>query len=169
MIDDLTITERQIADLKAAEYIGKGYNVAREVSLEFLPGYRVDLVVEKDGERKVIEVTSRSSLRAMPALRELERVINSQPGWSFELQIIGEPERLTLPEAIQLARLSGRTCPPRTIGKAGCGRLPRGRVVDRLGSYRGGSKDAGCGRRGRDRQGYGFRDTYWVSPSHTVR
>ncbi len=98
MTDDLTITEQQVADIKAAEYLGKGYKVTREVPLEFLPGYRADLIVEKDGETKVIEIKTRSSLRTIPALREVERVVNARQGWSFELQIVGEPEKVSIPE-----------------------------------------------------------------------
>ena len=98
MNDDVRITEREVADVKAAEYTGKGYKVTRDVPLEFLPGYRADLVVEKDGEVKVIEIKARTSLRTIPALRELERVIASRPGWSYELQIVAEPEKLPIPE-----------------------------------------------------------------------
>ena len=101
MNDDLKVTEREFADIKAAEYTGKGYKVTRDVPLEFLPGYRADLVVEKDGEFKVIEIKARTSLRTIPALRELERVIDSRPGWSYELQVVAEPEKLPTPELSQ--------------------------------------------------------------------
>ena len=98
MTEDLTIIEQQVADIKAAEYLGKGYKVAKKVPLDFLPGYLADLLVEKDGETKVIVIKARSSLRTIPALREMERVVNARQGWSFELQIVGEPERVPIPE-----------------------------------------------------------------------
>ncbi len=101
MIDDLTLAEKQFADIKAAEYIGKGYEVSRDAPLEFLPGYSADLLVKTGHETKVIEIKTRPSLVANPALRELERIINSRPGWSFELQLVGEPERVDALENAQ--------------------------------------------------------------------
>lgn len=101
MNDDLRIAEREVADVKAAEYAGKGYKVTRDVPLDFLPGYRADVVAEKDGEYKVIEIKSRTSMRPIPALREIERVVGSRPGWSYELQIVSEPEKLSTVEAYE--------------------------------------------------------------------
>lgn len=92
MINDLTVAEREFADLRAAEYLGKGYEVLREAPLDFLPGYRADLLVKMGDETRVIEIKTRSSIIANPALREFRRIINSRPGWSFELQLVGEPE-----------------------------------------------------------------------------
>ncbi len=94
MVADLTIAEKQIADIRAAEYQAKGYKVTRDAPLEFLPGYRADLLLEKGDEKRVIAVKARSSLAANPAFRQFERIIKAQPGWSFELLLVGEPERL---------------------------------------------------------------------------
>ena len=103
MIDELTLIEKQFADIKAAEYVSKGYQVLRDVPLEFLPGYRAEMVVKNGYEIKVVEVKTRPSLAANPGLREFERVVNSRPGWTFELQLVGEPERIdTVANALSL-------------------------------------------------------------------
>ena len=101
MNDELAIVEKQCADLIAAEYSGKGCQVLRDVPLEFLPGYRADLVVKNGCDTKVVAVKTRSSLAANPGLQEFERIINSRPGWKFELQLVGEPERLDAAENAQ--------------------------------------------------------------------
>ena len=87
------ILERQTA----AEYRRKGYDVTEGELLDFLPGFRADLVIRKGDEARVIEVKSRASLAATPRITELARVIESQPGWSFELLLVGEPEKLDAP------------------------------------------------------------------------
>ena len=55
-------SERISVELTAEEYRRKGYQVYRELRLDFLRGFIPDLVVEKNGEKKVIEVKSRSML-----------------------------------------------------------------------------------------------------------
>ena len=92
MIENSTISEKLLADMTAEEYRNKGYEVSRETQLDFLPGFRTDLVVRKGDEVKVIEVKSRASLAANREIRELARVIHSKPGW-IELEV-GEPEKL---------------------------------------------------------------------------
>ena len=82
----------------ADEYRRKGYDVAFDVPLDFLPGFRADLVVRKQDEAKVIEVESRSSLAANPRIAELARAIDSRPGWSFDLLLVAEPGKLDSPE-----------------------------------------------------------------------
>ena len=101
MNDELAIIEKQCADFIAAEYLGKGYQVLREVPLDFLPGYRADMVVKNGYEIKVVEVKTRPSLAANPGLRQFERIINSRPGWTFELRLVGEPERVDATEDAQ--------------------------------------------------------------------
>ena len=96
-MEDIAITERQFADKTAAEYRSRGYEVFREVQLDFWPGARADLLVCKDGENKVIEVKTRTSLAVTPELEELAEALNSKPGWSFDLLLVGEPERLDTP------------------------------------------------------------------------
>ena len=107
MIADLIIAEKRIADIMAAEYIGKGYQVWQDAPLHFLPGFRADLLVKKGDERKVIAVKTRPSLVADPAFSEFKRIVNSQPGWKFELLLVGEPERLAPAENSQPLDESG--------------------------------------------------------------
>ena len=96
-MEDIAITEKHISDRTEAEYLSKGYEVAREVPLDFMPGFRADLLASKDGETKVIEVKTRTSLAATPELLELAEILRAKPGWTFELRLVGEPERLDAP------------------------------------------------------------------------
>ncbi len=107
MIYDLTINEQQVADVLAAEYRAKGYKVSREAPLEFLPGFRADLLVEKDDVVEVVEVKTRSSLFANPGIKEIERIINAQPGWRFQLRLVGEPEKIAVAENAPSLGVSG--------------------------------------------------------------
>ena len=100
-MENSTIPEKLLADMTAEEYRNKGYEVSRETQLDFLPGYRTDLVVRRGDEAKVIEVKSRASLVGNRQIMELARVIHSKPGWSFELLMVGEPEKLDSPEGAQ--------------------------------------------------------------------
>lgn len=97
MLHDTLIAEKRVADMKANQYRSEGYEVFREVVLDFLPSYRADLVVRKDGHSKVIEVMTRSSLNAASDIAEVAQQINDQPDWSFELLLVGEPERQSTP------------------------------------------------------------------------
>lgn len=97
-MEQATNTEYFLLRKKADEYRGQGYEVALETPLDFLPGYRADLIARKDGETKVVEVKSRSSLAANPKIRELAEIIDSKPGWSFELLLVAQPEKLEAPE-----------------------------------------------------------------------
>ena len=81
----------------AEEYRNKGYKVETEPILDFLEGFHPDLVVRKGGEAKVIEVKTRASLAADRGIKDLVNAIDSQPGWSFELVLVGEPENLYAP------------------------------------------------------------------------
>ena len=93
MVSDTTLTESRLATLTAEELRAQGYEVEQEVLLDFLPGFRADVVARKKGQTRVIEVKYRSSLTANPIMSELSRVVNARPGWSFELHLVGEPER----------------------------------------------------------------------------
>ena len=68
MVSSLRDTAYLLARKTADEYRNKGYKVSLDMPLDFLPGFRADVVVSKDGETKVIEVKSRSSLGANPKL-----------------------------------------------------------------------------------------------------
>ena len=98
-MDDVAIIESQFADKTAAEYRSRGYEVSRNVNLEFLPGFQADLLVQKGGESTVIAVRTRTSLALTPAIDELVESLSEKPDWSFELLLVGEPERLDAPES----------------------------------------------------------------------
>lgn len=85
----------------AEEYRKKGYEVLIETELDFLPGFRADLVAKRGAEVRVIEVKTRSSLTALPMLRNLIQMIDSKPGWEFELVLVGEPDKLDPPYGVR--------------------------------------------------------------------
>ena len=92
MVSDTALTERQLADIRAEEYRAQGYEVERNVPLDFVPDFTADLVVRKDGHTKVIAVTTQTTLARRSPIKELGRVLNNKPGWSFQLLLVGEPE-----------------------------------------------------------------------------
>ena len=98
MIEDIEILERKFIAKTAAKYRSRGYEVEEDCPLEFLPGFRADLVARKDGDVRVIEVKSRTSLALTPKLNELAEILYSKPGWSYDLLLVGEPEKLDSPE-----------------------------------------------------------------------
>ena len=85
----------------AEEYRSKGYEVSIEPLLDFLPGYRADLVARREDETVVVEVETRSSLAANYQIVELASIIDSKPGWRLELLMVPEPERLDPPKGAQ--------------------------------------------------------------------
>lgn len=91
-MDELALREAVTADIIAERYRQDGYEVSRQSPLEFAPSVRADLLVRKGEEVKVIEIKSRSSLAASRQTSEIARLVRSQPGWSFELVLIGEAE-----------------------------------------------------------------------------
>ena len=52
-MEDIEIIRKNFIEKKAAEYRSRGYEVEEDCPLEFLPGFRADMVVRKDGESKV--------------------------------------------------------------------------------------------------------------------
>ena len=101
MSGDEEIIQENFIEKKAAEYLSRGYEVELDFPLEFLPDFRADLITRKDGETKVIEVKYKASLAASSKIMELAQILHEKPGWSFELLLIGEPERLDSPEGAQ--------------------------------------------------------------------
>ena len=97
MVGPATDSEYLLARKTAEEYRSNGYDVQLEAALDFFPGFRADLLVRRGDEVKVIEVKSRPSLAADPRISELAQLIESKPGWSFELLLVGEPERVDSP------------------------------------------------------------------------
>ena len=123
-MENATDSEYFIARQTAEEYRSKGYEVLQETPLDFLPDFRADLVVRKGGETKGIEIKRRSSLAADPRVRELAQILDSKPGWSFQLILVGEPEMLDSPEE---AHSFDRDDILRRLG--GCGAHPRNRYA----------------------------------------
>ena len=95
---DVEIVQRNFIEKTAAEYRSKGYEVEQNCPLAFLPGFLADFVVRKDGETKVIAVKYRASLAESPKISELAQILHDKPGWSLELLLVGEPEKLDSPE-----------------------------------------------------------------------
>ncbi len=98
MVRNATDSEYLLTRKTAEEYRSKGYEVLLEAPLDFMPGFRADLLVRKGDEARVIEVKSRPSLAADPKISQLARLIESMPGWIFELVLVGEPEKVDSPE-----------------------------------------------------------------------
>lgn len=100
-MEDIAILKRKFTEKRAAEYRSRGYDVLQDAPLEFLPGFRADLLVRKDGESKVIAVQTRTSLAVTSEIDQVAEVLGSRPGWSFDLLLVGEPERLGAPDNAQ--------------------------------------------------------------------
>ena len=97
MVREVTDSEYMLTRKTAEDYRNRGYEVQLDAPLDLLPGFRADLLVRKGDEVRVIEVKSRPSLAADPRVRELAQLIDSKPGWSFDLLLVGEPEKLDSP------------------------------------------------------------------------
>ena len=91
-----------IFTLKSADdYRMRGYEVQEDVFLDFFPDCRADLLATKDGDKKVIVVRTRATLAADRKIAELSRILNEKPGWSFNLILVGEPEKLPSPDGVR--------------------------------------------------------------------
>ena len=82
----------------ADEYRARGYEVILEATVDFLPGFRADIVARKDDDKRIVEVKRRSSRRADSRMNELARIIETQPGWSFDVVLIPESLQLVAPD-----------------------------------------------------------------------
>ena len=92
-----------IFTLKSADdYRLRGYEVQEDVPLDFFPDYPADLLVTKDGDKKVVVVRTRTTLAADRKITELSRILNEKPGWSFNLILVAEPEKLSSPEGARI-------------------------------------------------------------------
>ena len=100
MVGGTTGPEYLLLRKKAEELRSKGYEVSLETPLDILPGFRADLVARKGDEVKVVEVKTRTALGAMPEIGELARRIDEKDGWSFGLVLVGEPEKLDVPDSV---------------------------------------------------------------------
>ena len=97
MISETTINEQRVAGIVADEYRKMGYDVAQGVELDFLPSFRADLLARKGDEAIIVEVKTRAGLTPPEQITELMEAVKSRPGCSFELVLVGEPEKADAP------------------------------------------------------------------------
>ena len=102
MIRNATNAEILLTEKTEEEYRNKGYTVFREAPLEFMSDFVADLVARKDDEAIVIEVSTQAGLALNSRISELVETLRTKPGWSFELLLVGEPEKLDSPPSAQL-------------------------------------------------------------------
>ena len=93
--------ERQRAQTLARKYRRQGYEVIEYPSPDqipdFLGEYRPDLILHKPDESVVVDVRSRSSLIEYPRLKNLAEMVQSQPGWSWELELVSTGDQIDIP------------------------------------------------------------------------
>ncbi|MCY3922332.1 MAG: hypothetical protein OXG27_08045 [Chloroflexi bacterium] len=87
-----TAAEYQLKQQTADAYRDQGYEVSIDEELDFMPGFRADLLARKGDQVRVIEIKSRLALVNAGVLDHLARAIEEQPGWSFELVLAAEAE-----------------------------------------------------------------------------
>ena len=101
-MEDIARREREQKNQVAREYMDKGYEVQRDVELDFVPGFRADMLARKDGETLVVEVKTASSLsresRKKTRMDEMLESVDLKDGWSTMLHLVPERERLRSPE-----------------------------------------------------------------------
>ena len=114
-MDDILVAKREMEDIAkreieqtnevAREYMDKGYEVQRDVELDFVPGFRADLLARKDGETLVVEVKTSSSLsreaRNKTRIDDMLEKVGAKDGWSTVLHLVPERERLRSPEGAE--------------------------------------------------------------------
>ena len=97
MMKDLARIKKTFTDKTEVEYRSQGYEVERDVALDFYPNFRADLLASRNGETKVIAVQTRTGMAVTSDIVGLSEAIKPIPGWSFELLLVGEPELLNAP------------------------------------------------------------------------
>ena len=101
-MEDVAILERERTNEVARNYEDKGYEVQRDVELDFVPGFRADLLARKGGETLVVEVKTATSLakeaREKTRIDDMLEKVEAKEGWSTVLHFVGERERLQSPE-----------------------------------------------------------------------
>ena len=92
-----------LSNLRSAEdYRLRGYQVERDVSLDFFPDCQADLLATKNGEKRVVLVRTRTALAADGQITELAEMLDGMPGWSFDLILVPEPEKLPSPKGTRI-------------------------------------------------------------------
>lgn len=101
-MEDIISLEKQRARAVAEDYRSRSFEVIEEPSPDqlpdFLSAYRPDLLIRKGDVAIVVEVKTRASLAADPQVKDLAQLLQKHPGWSFELIVVGEQEKLDTPE-----------------------------------------------------------------------
>ncbi len=86
----------------ADDYRMRGYQVQKDVPLDFFPDCQADLLATKNGEKRVVLVRTRTALAADPRVTQLAEIIDEKPGWNFDLILVAEPEKLSSPEGARI-------------------------------------------------------------------
>ncbi|WP_419553311.1 hypothetical protein [Candidatus Poriferisodalis sp.] len=94
-------TEHTVLLSTASEHRRKGYEVAIEAPVGFLPGVRADLIATKQDDKRVVEAKTRSMLQNDPSAETLACAVEAEPGWSFDLVLVPEQVRVDTPEYAQ--------------------------------------------------------------------
>lgn len=101
-MEEIISLEKQRARAVAEDYRSRSFEVIEEPSPDqlpdFLSAYRPDLLIRKGDVAIVVEVKTRASLAADPQVRDLAQLLQKHPGWSFELVVVGQQEKLDTPE-----------------------------------------------------------------------
>ena len=104
-MEDIARREIEQKNEVARDYQDKGYEVQRDVELDFVPGFRADMLARKDGETLVVEVKTASSLsresRKKTRMDEMLESVDLKDGWSTVLHLVPERERLRSPEGAE--------------------------------------------------------------------
>ena len=90
------MSEHQLRNETAVAYRDLGYEVSVDEELDFLAGFRADLVARKADEVRVIEIRSSSALANAGALDHVARLIEERAGWSFDLVLAADTEQTEL-------------------------------------------------------------------------
>jgi len=88
--------ENRLLDEIVGKYESQGYSILRSPGMAelpaFLSAFRPDLIATSSADNVVVEVKNRSQLTQADYLTELSRVVNSEPGWRFELVVSPAPQ-----------------------------------------------------------------------------
>ena len=100
-----TSAEERRLRLLAQEYRAKGYEVTEHPGPnqvpDFLRPFQPDLIARQGEGGVVVEVKTRAALARTSEAQEMARVLQSQPGWTFELVLVGAGDQALLAEGAE--------------------------------------------------------------------
>ena len=102
---------RQLTRETAEKFRNQGYEVTIDAPLDFMDGFSADLLARRGDEIRVIQVKTRAALGADPRNAELAGILEDKLGWSFNLVMVPEPERIPAPSGARpfsFEEVSGR-------------------------------------------------------------